>query len=400
MTRRAVALTFCLVLVVGFSVAADPVFLQENVASKSANEQVATWDAKFLLDNELYPSYVLAMEGPVRDQGTAHCDGDPQGLARVLIRPTIPNAKVHVEIQIEGLTRPSAMDVTLAEGGKQYCIAPSLHYDFPRLAKIEQSIPATVVYKVRVNGIDTGEKTLSIRVRSVNDVPYLIVAANGTRQDHARLFAAYVNESHPFVESVLQEALRWRAVNAFDGYQRNPQDVQLQVFAIWNVLQRHHLHYSSVTTPSAASPSGRVYSQAVRFIDQSVRSQQANCVDGSVLFASILYKIGIYPILVLKPGHMFVGYYMDKNRSKTEFLETTMLGAGDQPGALNQPFSSLHPVQTSKSWREFVKAVQYANQTYSREVAPAIRQSRPGYRLIDVAKARQAGINAIPHTGA
>jgi len=314
----------------------------------------------------------------------------------VSIRSEAPNAQVHVEIQIEGLTQVSAIDATLPEAG-QYKIAPLLRYDYSKLAGIEQSIPASVTYSVRLNGADLGQQTLSIRVRSVNDVPFEMVGPDGKQQDFSFLFAGYVNESHPFVQTVYQKALNWHAVNDFAGYQRGPQDVRLQVFALWNVLQRDHIHYSSITTASAASPSGHVHSQAVRFIDQSLRSQQANCADGSVLFASLLYKIGIDPILVIKPGHMFVGYYLDANHKQFEFLETTMLGAGDQPGVHNIAFSPvLHPVQRSESWQQFVQAVQVATNTFTQEVGPAIQQHRPQYHVIDVAKARQAGVNAIP----
>jgi hypothetical protein len=179
---------------------------------------------------------------------------------------------------------------------------------------------------------------------------YESTSLSGKPQDLSYLFAGYVNESHPFIQKVLQEALQYKAVNGFYGYQVGPEGVRLQVFALWNVLQREHFHYSSITTPSAASPSGHVYSQAVRFMGQSIDSQQANCVDGSVLFASILYKIGIEPVLVLKPGHMFVGYYIDRNHKQFEFLESTMLGAGHQPSSFNLPFGLLHPVQGSESW--------------------------------------------------
>ena len=74
-----------------------------------------------------------------------------------------------------------------------------------------------------------------------------------------------------------------------------------------------------------------------------------------------------------------------------------MLGAGDQPGVHNIAFSAvLHPVQDSESWRQFVQAVQYATNVFTQEVGTAVQQHRPHYRVIDVAKARQAGVNAIP----
>ena len=236
----------------------------------------------------------------------------------------------------------------------------------------------------------------------MNDAPFAVVRPDGKVEDLSFLFAGYVNESHPFVQTVLQRALQYHAVNAFVGYQRGPQEVRLQVFALWNVLQRDHIHYSSITTPSAASPSGHVYSQAVRFIDQSIESQQANCVDGSVLFASLLYKIGIDPILIQKPGHMFVGYFLQEGHKQPEFLETTILGAGHQPGSMNIAFSPvLHPVQGSESWNQFAQAIQVATNTFNQEVLPGLQQHKPQYRIIDIAKARQAGVNSIPRpTGA
>ncbi len=363
------------------------------------NLQGATWEPKFDFDDELYPSFVLSMSGRTfKAPANSHYLGDALGLAEVLIRPTAPNTKVHVEIQVEGFSEVSTSDVTLDEASQQYTVAPLIRWNFERLANLNQSVPATVVYKVSINGME-GHETRSVRVRSVNDVPFALVTPEGKPKDLSVLFAAYVNESHPFVQSVLQEALNYRAVNSFSGYQSGPDGVRLQVFALWNVLQRRGLHYSSITTASASSPTGHVYSQAVRFIDQSVRTQQANCVDGAVLFASLLYKIGIQPILVLKPGHMFVGYYLDADHKQFEFLETTLLGAGHQPTITkNIAFSPiLHPAQGSESWRQFVAAVQYATNVFSQEVAPAIGQHRPQYAFIDVAKARQLGVNAIPH---
>jgi len=199
------------------------------------------------------------------------------------------------------------------------------------------------------------------------------------------------------VQSVLQAALKYRAVDHFDGYQENAAIVRKQVFALWNVFQRAHVHYSSTTTASAASPKGKVFSQSVRFIDETIREQQANCVDGSVLFASVLYKIGIDPVLVLLPGHMFVGYYVDRQHRRIEFLETTLLGHGHQPSQYNLAFSPvLHPVETSESYRQFMTALQYANQEYQQKVAPHLADGGMQYQLIDIRKAREQGINAIP----
>ena len=72
-----------------------------------------------------------------------------------------------------------------------------------------------------------------------------------------------------------------------------------------------------------------MFSQHVRLIDESITHSQANCVDGSVLLASILRKIGLYASLVLVPGHCFVAFSLDRELEEIRGLETTLIGAQD-----------------------------------------------------------------------
>lgn len=378
-----------------------------GLSQQHLNKELATWEAIFDFGNELYPSYVLATSGMRHESSDPYHFGDNNGMAEVWIVSSVPNVQVRVEIQIEGWTEKSVLEATLPEAGKRYKLAPIIRYDFTRLMEINQSIPANVLYSVRMDETDLGQEVLSIRVRSVNDVPIATRESTlGGERDLTFLFAAYVNESHPIVQEILQEALQWKAVNSFAGYQVDPEGVRMQVFAIWNVLQRRHVRYSSTTTTSAESPSGQVLSQSVRFLDQSFDSQQANCVDGSVLFASVLYKIGIEPVLVLMPGHMFVGYWMDKSRKLIELLETTAIGIGPLPSSSNLPFSNfLHPVKLSNSWAQFLSAIQTAENRFVQEVYPALQKEGSVfsygslYKMIDIASIRKIGINAIPRPG-
>jgi hypothetical protein len=173
------------------------------------------------------------------------------------------------------------------------------------------------------------------------------------------------------------------------GYQGSPQDVIHKVFAVWNVMQRQGLRYSSITTPSGESRS--VMSQHVRFLDEAVQNSQANCADGTVLFASILYKLGIYPVLVKVPGRMFLGFYTDSQRQQVSFLETTMLG---EPG-LNSiqrewTFKTVDGYLSSESYRQFVNALN-EGQAKFQQAAPQFEAKNPAYLLIDIQAARRAG---------
>ena len=363
---------------------------QELAPQSKPNIVAAAWQPKFWLNGELFPSYVLSINGrastllPQKRAGVWWI-GERVPVASVEIHPVTPNTKIRVTIQIDGFTEPSSLDATLPEAGGHYIVSPVLRFRYSRMESLQQSVPATVIYTVQIDGREPEQVTRDIRVRSVNDVPSGMMLPDGTYQDLSSLFAGYVNESHPFVEKILQEALQSKIVNSFDSYQKGPDNVLQQVFALWYVLQQHGLHYSNIATPSAASPDGHVASQAVRFIDQSVQSQQANCVDGSVLFASLLYKIGIKPALVVIPGHMFVGYSMDQEGRQHQFLETTMIGADP------------HPKSAKESWQQFAAAVNFANQEFAQKARPGLQQHIRGYSVIEIEKMRQAGVNAIPH---
>jgi hypothetical protein len=113
------------------------------------------------------------------------------------------------------------------------------------------------------------------------------------------------------------------------GYQGTEQTVFMEVFAIWYYLQQSQVKYSSITTTS--NPADRVWTQNVRFFDQLIDNAGANCVDGSVFISSILMKLGIDPVIILIPGHIYMGFYGDAAHESYYLLETTRIGQIDLP---------------------------------------------------------------------
>jgi hypothetical protein len=103
------------------------------------------------------------------------------------------------------------------------------------------------------------------------------------------------------------------------------------VAAIWAALQNRGLSYSSITTTTTSE---RFSFQHVRFLDQSISSSQANCVDGSVLLCSILRKIGLNVGIMLVPGHAYVCVRDQENKQFIAGIETTMLGTSDLRSAV------------------------------------------------------------------
>lgn len=93
-------------------------------------------------------------------------------------------------------------------------------------------------------------------MRSINECPLGYVDDKMKFHDTGEFFAAYVNEEHPQIDKLLREALDTRIVNRFLGYQGNAhqsENVDKQVYALWNVLQKRNFKYSSTTNTSLSS---------------------------------------------------------------------------------------------------------------------------------------------------
>jgi hypothetical protein len=371
-------------------------------SAEAASKPAVVWAP--VIPDQVFPSVILSTSTVPPKPGASGILCDPHSTFRVRVKSPSPGTRVHIEVMVDGFfTGVSSCDAVLQTADRQYWIAPTPRWDTHKLTFNDEAFPTTVVISVKADGVNLGQKTQRLQIRAVNDVPTRSVDSKGNLHDYSHLFAAFVNENSPIVDQLLHEALQWRGVSEFYGYNyghASKESVRMQVFAIWNALQHRNVRYSSITRPSAFSE--EIQSQSVRFAYQSAGRGEANCVDGSVLFASVLYKIGISPVLVLKPGHMFVGYYLDGNtkaishsrHDQLAFLETTMLGSGPQPD--KQPFDDKWPAITSKSYDEFVAATKKGNEEFWSEVEPNWRSGKSWYRVLSIEKIRKNGFTPIP----
>jgi hypothetical protein len=259
-------------------------------------------------------------------------------------------------------------------------------------------VPIDVTMELKVDGESCGEKTVTATVRTVNDCLFGVAEPGDEERysDYSWLFAAYVNENHPWVDQTLKEALDTDIVTSFDDYQSgDPEKVLMQVFAIWNVMQRKGLRYSNVVTTAAETES--VNSQHVRLFDESVKAAQANCVDGSVLLAAVLRKIGLDPHLVTVPGHMFLAFSLDDETMVG--LETTMMGEADLEKVDEKRLKSflkfdVEEKRNEESWATFEAAIDIGTQALL-EASEKFDGDDTDYQLIDIAAARNLGVLPI-----
>src|ERR1700674_1904491 len=382
------------------------------------------WSAEANMDHQLFPSLIIATASvrPVEEKDAEAKEPDPYllgerfGLVGISITAKAANTKVKLTLKENELTSTSTWEDALAEADHAYFIAPKVTYRFDKLRAVTQHMPMNISFAVAVDGEEAGEKSETLQVRSINDCPYGVSNQEETLNDEnyiagsaeiGWMFAAYVNENHPLIDKILQEALGTKIVNGFLGYQTDkPADVLQQVFAIWSALQKRGIKYSNTTVTPGGSET--VKSQHVRFVDQSLTNTQANCVDGSVLFASILRKISINPVLVTIPGHMYVGFYLGAGKSQFIGLETTVIGLPDvadekksgDPAALTTLRDKLDATTRSRrDWKTFAKAAQVGTEDLAKN-KEKLNAGDPAYQWIDLAEARTQGIMPIPYSSA
>ncbi|MCA9185937.1 MAG: hypothetical protein R3E01_04490 [Pirellulaceae bacterium] len=353
-------------------------------------------------DDQLFPAYILAT-GTVKidsDGIDPHLLGDPAGIVGIDIVAPAHNTKVTVTVTCPEFIEPSKYSGTLANGGEFYAVRPKIRYRYDRLGECRQATPATVTFSVQLGDEPVEEIVKTVTFRSVNDCPIRVVE-NGEVVDISFTFAAFANEQHPFVDKLLREALDLGVVDRFTGYQSGDlNDVFRQVYALWDLMVARDTRYSSITT--TAADSSQILSQHVRLLEDTVNNGQANCVDGSVLFVSLLRKIGIKANLMLSPGHCYVTFWGDEEGTLVFGLETTLVdwtndGATEISTDLDEV---LTPDRRGvRSWDSFVNSITTATYTVAGDAEKFASPDEPEYLIIDVGQARTKGVLPIPYRG-
>lgn len=360
-------------------------------------------------DQQLFPSFIISTasmksappeEGQEVDPSAPVVIGDRDGLLGVKLVSPKKDIQVKVTITCDDVMEESQFSGKLSEKGKEYHIYPKIKYRFTKLAEVTQATPVSMTFRLQI-GNDVDEQTATVMLRPIHDCPFLVQEGELVLNT-SFTFAAYVNEQHPFLDKLLREALDIGIVESFSGYQQDEAEVIRQVYSIWDALVTRDVRYSSITATSVKAQS--VASQHVRLIEESLNNSQANCVDGSVLLASALRKIGIEPFLVLVPGHCYVGFYVDEKKENMLAIETTMLGDSYEE---DEEYDAMDLLEESvdeeerydESWASFSSAIVAGTTSLEEHQEKLASTSEPEYMLIDIDEARDRGILPIAFRG-
>ena len=236
--------------------------------------------------------------------------------------------QLKVEVEIAGLTDKVARSVTLLAGKERevMTIVPPLKVDFD-ISAIRSEKPAQVTVKV-TEQTKEGDKLISEESIPVKLLPrdylptYRKLGADATKMTPQNI-AAWITPNAKPIDGFLATAKKRHPKGSFVGEQG---PTVPQVKALFDELKSRGVTY--VMDPTVNTD--LVATQRTRLPAEVLESTNAQCLEGTILFATLMEAIGLQPIIVLVPGHAFVGWKTTrgdgKNGGQPLFVETTMVG--------------------------------------------------------------------------
>lgn len=231
--------------------------------------------------------------------------------------------RVRITSYIEGYTA-KAVNTLEVEKGSEVTInqLPTL---FPReirpVTELTRATLNVLVEDIDTNKIETNT-TEPIWLLSVNSAPIDVTDPTTEKiTDLSRYLGAFVTPNSPSIIKYLRTAAKLHPEGRLYGYQ---QDVLPQVKAIFEALKQESeiTYINSIVT---FNPEENAKTQRVRLPRESLDEKSANCIDGTLLFASLLEAGSLHPAIVIIPGHAFVGWQTKADGDEWTYLETTMI---------------------------------------------------------------------------
>ena len=234
--------------------------------------------------------------------------------------------RLRISSRLEGYSAEAIDTIELEARGKPNATrtVTQLPTLFPeRIRTVRELTRASVTVLVEEIGgkIETHE-SLSVWLLARNAAPLAVRNPAGGWVDLTRYFGAFVTPNQRDILLFLRQVARRHPEGRLTGYQN---DVLLQVQAIFEALKQD-ADITYVNSLLAFNPEESARGQRVRLPRESLEEHQANCMDGTLLFASLLEAATLNPAIVIIPGHAFIGWEAPQKSGAWDYLETTMIG--------------------------------------------------------------------------
>ncbi len=276
---------------------------------------------------------------------TAYCynrRADDFPFVTVTIDNTAPESidtTVLVSVYIEDFSDTPKKTVTVpAQHQESVSFLPKIKRTI--LATLNERSPATLHIIAEQNTSTKAEfyhKIEDILLHARNTALLAVAQQDSSVRDLTDYLAAWVTPRNLQIRKLVRKAKKYYNGRDFVGYPGTTSSlaeeakiVNEQAQAIFEVIKKEaHLAYIPLSSMPDDTIDGQI-TQSVRLPSEALaEGGSANCLDGAVLFASLLESIDIQPLLVLVPGHAIVGWRISRDVDQYEFLDTTLIEDND-----------------------------------------------------------------------
>jgi hypothetical protein len=236
--------------------------------------------------------------------------------------PTNSVLRQRISVVIPGWSDEEVQIVDLpANATRKLIFAPTFHQKFYENREI---VAATA--KIHVGdgaGHQLYSTTSPVRLRAAEDMFW------GERFKYAPFIASWVMPHDTRIEQILgraKELVPGRRLPGYEEWKSAPEQERstfVQARAIYTVLQQQGVSY---VKSSLTFGYHQATSQRIRTPRESIAQNSANCIDGAVLYASAFENLGMEPIVVLVPGHAYVGVKVAEKSDRYLYIDTAMTG--------------------------------------------------------------------------
>lgn len=245
-----------------------------------------------------------------------------------------------VDVQIPGVTEMVSRTLVLLPGQRSKLeVTPPLKFDFDATAlRAERPAELTIAVTDQETNASLLNWSYPIKVLPFDSLPFSIKTGENEYKKRYEFLGAWITPNSKAVEGFLTAAKERVPGKAFVGWQGPSLP---QVKALFDQLKSTGVTY--VNDPSVFSDFGHI--QRTRLPREVLASHNAQCVEGSLLFASLLESIGLSPFIVHAPGHVFIGWEPTKSDHAPEksvyYLETTSVGGASFEQALASAWGTV-----------------------------------------------------------
>jgi len=229
---------------------------------------------------------------------------------------------------------------------------------------------------VVVSYLDAGQprtvldQTSETLVTSRRDFPWTIKGM--TQQEDYNLVAAMVTPTDPSVEHLIRDAANYdpsgQMAAGYDSENDQKGTVLQRLSDVWQ-SETTDFNLTYISTPITFASGS---SQRIRLPGEVLDQSSGNCIELTLLYASIAEALGMQPVIIIIPGHAYVAIREDDTNNSYYFIETTLIGHATFSEAATTGLSEWHDAQ------------------------PHVDAGEADYGWVDVASARADGIIPIP----